>query len=43
VTLNRLPEGSGGGYYYYQYGAYGAEHEGQADAVRGAPVADESR
>jgi capsular exopolysaccharide synthesis family protein len=43
VTLNRLPERSGGGYYYYQYGAYGADHEGQADAVRGATVADEGR
>ncbi len=44
VTLNRLAERSGGGYYYYDYyGAYGPEHEGQPDVVPGKPVADKVR
>ena len=44
VTLNRLPERSGGGYYYYDYyGASGAEGEGGPRPPAPAPAGGERR
>jgi non-specific protein-tyrosine kinase len=44
VTLNRLPERSSGGYYYYDYqSAPGTEHDGQPDVGRGSTLPDKGR